>query len=319
MARSISRRPCRICGATDNPILGSEQPCALWYDTYPDMPEGHYTLIRCRRCGDLYVDSDITETYIDNLLSMDIPANKGKTTYRSTQELDNIRTLELAENWEMITRLRKPSVGDKLIDYGCAFGAFGKIAQESDGVIPNGIELQPSAVAYSRELWGGDSIVHGGPIKSAPFNENEFQYITSFETLEHVFDPIGILQEMKRFLSDDGVVAISVPSADYFRFKYWLYRKQPFSAWMRQRLPFNMKDGRVLIHNHLNTFSLDAAKLMMYKAGFRVIFVSPYSSGLGRGVLGRILKIAGKLLWIVSLRKIAFAPSIFIAADKKGL
>jgi 2-polyprenyl-3-methyl-5-hydroxy-6-metoxy-1,4-benzoquinol methylase len=280
------------------------------------MPEGHYTLICCQSCGNLYVDSDVTETYLDDLQGKFNPEIENKTTYEATAEDDKRRTLELAENWEMIARIRRPSQNDKLLDYGCAWGAFGNIAKKA-GVIPNGVELQPAGAAHSLKLWGGESVVHRGPIETAPFGENEFQYITSFETLEHVFDPIRILKNIKRLLSADGVVAISLPSADYFIFKYWVYRKQPFNAWMRRKFPGNMQGDMVLIHNHINTFSLDAARVMMEKAGLRVIFISLYCSGLRGGRLGKMIKYIGKLIWLISFKKIILAPSIFIAADKK--
>ena len=279
------------------------------------MPEGHYTNIRCRMCGNHYVDRDVTESYLDDLMGSFIPEKENMTTYGSTEEDDKIRTSELAEIWKMITRVRRHSPNEKLLDYGCAWGALGNIAKQA-GCIPNGIELQPAGAAFSLRLWGGESIVHRGPIETAPFGENEFQYITSFETLEHVFDPIRILKKMKRLLKEDGLIAISVPSADYFMFKYWVYRKQPFNAWMRKKFPGNM-GNRVLCHNHLNTFSLDSAKLLMEKAGLRVIYVSPYCSGLTGGRLGKILKIFGKLMWIISFKRIVLAPSIFIVADKK--
>lgn len=75
--------------------------------------------------------------------------------------------------------------------------------------------------------YGGGSKVHVGSLEDAPFEKGEFQYITAFETLEHLRDPIKVLYQMKELLSDDGILAISVPSADYFRFKFWFYRKQP--------------------------------------------------------------------------------------------
>lgn len=136
---TISSRPCRICGTTDNPIVASEQPCALWGDR-PWMPEGHYTNIRCRICGNHYVDSDVTESYLNDLMSSFIPEKQNMATYESTEEGDKRRTLELAENWEMIAKVRRPSPNDKLLDYGCAWGAFGNIAKQA-GCIPNGVEL----------------------------------------------------------------------------------------------------------------------------------------------------------------------------------
>src|ERR1700704_67477 len=129
-------RPCRICGTTGNSIVASETPCALWGDR-SWMPEGHSTNIRCRNCGSHYVDSDVTESYLDELQASHIPENEGRTTYEATQDRDKIRKAELAENWEMISKVRKPRPGDKLLDYGSAWGAFGNVAKQS-GVKPNG-------------------------------------------------------------------------------------------------------------------------------------------------------------------------------------
>lgn len=310
--RNISIRTCRICGSGGNPIIASEQPCALW-NISPWMPEGHYTLIRCRRCGNLYVDSDVTEEYLDSLMAEDVPEMKTKTIYGMNQEYELVRNEELKLNWAMIKKMRNPKIGEHLLDLGSAWGAFGSIVQQ-DGIIPNGIELQPEAVMSSLKLWG-EGKVHDGPIYNAPFSKGEFQYITSFETLEHLFDPIKTLKELKRLLSEDGVLAISVPSADYFIFKYWLYRKQPFSAWMREHMPGNMEGGRALVHNHINTFSVKSAKVMMEKAGLKTIYVS--SIGWRGGRIGKICRSIGSLLWICSRYNIAFAPSIFIVANNK--
>jgi len=312
---NFSPRPCRICGIYNNPIVASEEPCAGWIDQ-PWMPEGHYTLIRCQSCGNLYVDSNVTEKYLNDLQSKYDPETEHKTTYEFTEDDDRRRTLELAENWEMLARIRLPGRNDKLLDFGCAWGAFGNIAKKA-GVIPNGVELQPAGAAHSQKLWGGESVVHRGPIETAPFDENEFQYITSFETLEHVFDPIRVLKNLKRLLSADGIVVISVPSADYFIFKYWVYRKQPFNEWMRRTFPGNMQGDMVLIHNHINTFSIKAARLLMEKAGLKVVFIAPYCSGLRGGLLGKMIKCIGTLVWLLSFKKIILAPSIFIAAEKE--
>lgn len=307
-------RPCRICGTTNNPIIASESPCALWGDL-PWMPEGHYTNIRCRKCGSHYVDSDVTEQYLDELQATEIVDNVGRTTYQETAERDTIRTAELAENWAMITSVRKPVVGDRLLDFGSAWGAFGSVAQKS-GVVPNGIELQAVGAEYSLKAWGAGSAVHQGPIETAPFPAGSFAYVTSFETLEHVFDPIRILKSMARLVQADGVVAISVPSAQYFEFKYWLYRKQIFSSWMMRKAPGNMQ-GRVLCHNHITTPSLRSAVLMMEKAGLKVVYAAPYCSGLNGGRLGPILKILGRVAWVTSFKRVIFAPSIFLVAVRQ--
>lgn len=280
------------------------------------MPEGHYTNIRCHQCGSHYVDSDVTEKYLDEVMATYVPEfHQGRQTYGDTVEKDVIRNAELEENWFMVARTRAPKHGDQLLDFGSAWGAFGNAAKQS-GVVPNGIELQATGAAFSRELWGPASTVYEGPIETAPWPEKKFDYITSFETLEHVFDPIRILKKMRSLLKDNGVVAISVPASNYFEFKYWLYRKSPIGSWLRKNYAGAMVNERVLIHNHITTPSVRSVELWMEKAGLKVIHVQPYCSGLRGGRLGKFLPMAAALLWRLSFKRIAFAPSIFAIAVK---
>src|SRR5207253_968582 len=130
VSTSRTTRPCRICGTTGNSIVASETPCALW-GVRPWMPEGHYTNVRCRNCGSHYVDSDVTEEYLNELQATHIPENENRTTYEATYDRDKIRTAELTENWQMITRIRKPRPGERLLDYGSAWGAFGNVVKGS--------------------------------------------------------------------------------------------------------------------------------------------------------------------------------------------
>jgi len=270
------------------------------------MPEGVYTLARCRTCGTLYVDSDVTEDYLISVQAEFCPDVK-YSKYESV-----LRASEFEVNWQMIKECRSPQRGDRLLDFGSAFGDFGAVVQK-DGVQPNGVELIPQAVQHSLKIWGGRSRVHVGPLEDAPFGKGEFQYITAFETLEHLRDPIKVLSQLKSLLSEDGILAISVPSADYFRFKFWFYRKQPLSGLARYLMPGNMQSGRVLCHNHIYTFSVNSAKRMMARAGLVPVFVKAI------GWRGRIRCIGSLIAWlftIMSVGRIAFTPSIFIIGCK---
>jgi 2-polyprenyl-3-methyl-5-hydroxy-6-metoxy-1,4-benzoquinol methylase len=286
--------------------MGSETPCALW-GKRPWMPEGHYTLAGCRTCGTLYVDSDVTEEYLNSLQAEYVPDLVRSDAY------ETMRSKELEWNWLTIRRIRSPKAGDKLLDFGSSWGHFGAFAQ-NDGVEPNGVELIPQAIEYSLKLWGEKGRVHCGPLDTAPFTLGEFQYITAFETLEHLRDPIRIMSQLKPLLADDGIITFSVPSASYFRFKYWIYRKQPLGAILRRRLPGNMQGGRVLCHNHINTFSTDSARRMLIRGGFDPVYVA--SVGWHGGRIGTVLKLMGDVVWTTTGGKTAFAPSIFVVGRK---
>jgi 2-polyprenyl-3-methyl-5-hydroxy-6-metoxy-1,4-benzoquinol methylase len=270
------------------------------------MPEGHYTLARCRKCGTLYVDSNVTEEYLDTVQAEFVPDLERSEAY------EKLRAKELEWNWKTMTNIRPPKIGDKLLDFGSQWGDFGLAAQK-DGVQPNGVELIPQAVEHALKLWG-EGRVHCGPLNEAPFTLGEFQYITAFETLEHLKDPIKVWLQMKPLLADDGIIVFSVPSADYFRFKYWIYRKQPLGTLFRRLMPGNMQEGRVLCHNHINTFSAESAKRMMMRGGFEPIHVA--AIGWRGGRIGSVLRLMGDILWTISGRNIAFAPSIFVVGRK---
>ncbi len=284
--------------------MGSESPCAVW-GSRPWMPEGVYTLARCRTCGTLYVDSDVTEEYLISVQSEFCPEVK----YSEYQSV--FRPSEFVVNWQMMKNYRRPQQGDKLLDFGCAFGDFGTLAQK-DGVQPNGVELVPQAVQHTLKTWRGGR-VHAGSLEDAPFEKGEFQYITAFETLEHLRDPIKTLSQMKEFLSEDGILALSVPSADYFRFKFWFYRKQPLSGLVRRLMPGSMQGDRVLCHPHVYTFSVNSTRRMLELSGFMSIFVKAIG---WRGKIGHIGTPVAHLLELASGGRIAFTPSIFMIGRK---
>ena len=75
--------------------------------------------------------------------------------------------------------------------------------------------------------------MHQGPLSTATYPIRHFQYITAFETLEHILDPIGALKQFHSWAADDALVAFTVPASDYFHFKYWLLRSSPLSSLLR--------------------------------------------------------------------------------------
>lgn len=219
-----------------------------------------------------------------------------------------LRASEFAVNWQIIKDYRSPQRGNRLLDFGCSFGDFRTLVLK-DGFQPNHVELINQAAQQSLKKWGDGSKVHVGSLEDAPFEKGEFQYITSFETLEYLRDPIKVLSQMKELLSEDGILAISVPPADYFLFKSLFYRKQPLSELIRRL----MQGGRVLCHNHIYTFSINSAKRILERSGFLPIIVKAIG---WRGGIGRIGIPIARLLKLVSAGRIAFTPSMFVIGRK---
>jgi 2-polyprenyl-3-methyl-5-hydroxy-6-metoxy-1,4-benzoquinol methylase len=200
------------------------------------------------------------------------------------------------------------------LDVGCQTGEFGLIALR-DGIVPYGIEMSEPYADICRHAWGRGSRIHYGSISSADFKPNSFDYITAFETLEHMCDPIEALQKMRSWLKKDGVIAISVPASDYFHFKYWILAKQPASNFIRNALmrsrPFYSR--QVLPHTHIYNFSKKSVALMLNKAGFRTIHMSLTG---WHGYMKSILNTTSNMLDFISASRISLAPSIFAIASQ---
>jgi 2-polyprenyl-3-methyl-5-hydroxy-6-metoxy-1,4-benzoquinol methylase len=276
------------------------------------MPEGIYNFTRCRRCSTLYVDSEVSDSYLRDFYVHETPESIQEIANVEQGQLAVHRLTEFRHHWTQMTRVRSPQRGDQLLDIGCQTGDFGVLAQH-DGVQPNGIELSQSYAAISQQRWGSGAHVHCGTLYDVPFEQRQFHYITAFETLEHLCDPIAALCRLRMWLATDGILALSVPSSDYFHFKFWLLRKSPLASLaqrvLERRLP--VYKTQVLPHTHIYNFSHTSVRLLLTRAGFTPVFV-----GLTgwHGCIGSLCNLGGKLLAIASGSRVGFAPSLFVIA-----
>lgn len=200
------------------------------------------------------------------------------------------------------------------MDFGCQMGDFAALAMPY-GVIPCGIELSEVYAAACRARWGPESIVHCGQVASAPFAPRSLQYVTAFETLEHICDPVGTLRQMGTWLAPGGVLAFSVPSSDYFHFKFWLFTRSPAAGLLRGYFKRRARfyERQVLPHTHIYNFSPVSVRLLVEKAGLRLRYLRPTG---WHGLTAPVLDILGRAVAIPSRGRIALAPSFFVVVER---
>ena len=113
--------------------------------------------------------------------------------------------------------LLKPLVaGRKVLDAACGEG-YGSdmLAQWADHV--TGVDIDAQSVAHARARYTKENLqfVESNVLK-LPFEDNSFEVVVSFETLEHLAEHQELLEEFKRVLKDDGYLVISTPDkAEY--------------------------------------------------------------------------------------------------------
>jgi SAM-dependent methyltransferase len=111
---------------------------------------------------------------------------------------------------------RAPKRG-KLLDIGCGVGNF-LAAARRQGFDVTGLEFNRNAVEFARNHYGLDRVFAARPEQYWQKHSGEtFDVVTFFEVLEHQEDPRSFLEAAKRFVSDSGFIALSVPNAERWR------------------------------------------------------------------------------------------------------
>jgi SAM-dependent methyltransferase len=107
-----------------------------------------------------------------------------------------------------LVEARASTGGRRLLDIGCGHGFFLR-EMASRGWAVEGIEVSAAGRAYAAERLGFE--VHAGPLEAAGLPAESFDVVTLFYVIEHVTDPIGCLNEVRRILRPGGLMLLRWP------------------------------------------------------------------------------------------------------------
>ena len=104
--------------------------------------------------------------------------------------------------------------GNKVLDVasGTGYGAF-NMRKNNPAIDVIGVEIDEMAVEYANFIYGGVISYLKASILDLPFEDNTFDVVTSFETIEHVKDDKGQVKEVLRVLKNGGLYIVSTPNA----------------------------------------------------------------------------------------------------------
>lgn len=201
---------CAVCGADDaDPLL--------------DAPLAPGQVVKCRRCGMVYVSpvdirglnySEDDLAYMEHLrTSSDLSElDKGWEHAFLQARLDERPALR--RNYEAIlTRIARytGSADGRLLDFGAGWGFFLAEARDA-GWDTTGVEPLPGHALYAREELGLD--VRPDVLRPDTFPSESFDVVTSLQVFEHLDDPAGELAKIVGVLKPGGLLVLEVPSID---------------------------------------------------------------------------------------------------------
>ena len=101
--------------------------------------------------------------------------------------------------------------GKTVLDAACGEGYGSALLAESAASV-TGVDLSEEAVAHAARRYGRDNLAfRQADCLDLPFEDNAFDCVVSFETLEHLAEHERLLAEFCRVLRSDGCLLISTP------------------------------------------------------------------------------------------------------------
>jgi SAM-dependent methyltransferase len=247
MAKAAGEATCGICGVgtleelTDYPGLRRvTSDCRPW-------PAGGRIGV-CRGCGAVQKPAD--EAFLADIDAIyksytiyHQAAGAEQAVFEQSSGLPASRSMKLLDTFQRRVNL-KPN--GRMLDVGCGNGAtiraFGQVAP---GWTKAGTEFDAK---YRREV---ESIpntepLHVGPVTDVP---GTFDVITMIHVLEHIVEPVAVLETLRGKLSADGLLLIEVPH----------HPANPFE---------------LLIADHRSHFTADSLVRTLTIAGYEIVSVA---------------------------------------------
>ncbi|OGM27013.1 hypothetical protein A3D00_01930 [Candidatus Woesebacteria bacterium RIFCSPHIGHO2_02_FULL_38_9] len=151
----------------------------------------------------------------------------------------------------------------KILDLACGSGEVASFFA-SLGYKVWGIDISENSIKNVKRLNIGNFRVKDLDDGKLPYETSFFDAVFWGDGIEHVFNPEGVLKEVKRVLKPKGVVVVSTPNTSY-----WLYRWHYLKTGEIPNTEGHI--GPIWRSGHIRFFNHKLLSDLLLEAGFTVI------------------------------------------------
>lgn len=229
------------------PLCGSRQSVLLIQAPDPQAPAdpAEYRVVRCTGCGMAFTNPRPTAETIGLAYPVEYGPHQG---VKQTARRRHWWSRPMAR-WRGRRELAWQGQG-RLLDFGCGAGSF-LLRMHEAGWRVVGLDASPAVVQRIRGELGLPALLGALPHPELP--AESFDVVTMWQALEHVHNPLAVLQAARRLLVPGGRLIVAVPNLDSAPFR-WFGRD-----WFGLDLP-----------RHLSHFTPETLRHIVERAGFRV-------------------------------------------------
>lgn len=178
---------CNVCGGDDSRHLATQRG---------------YRVVRCRRCGLVYLNPRPPSERILDLYATYHARNGGDAA-----SWDRLMRRVFRESADLLCASSAGSGRPRLMDVGCGFGGFVGMMQ-GRGWDAEGVDPSPAVVEAAQR---NGRRVRLGALGAVGVDHGVYDAVTMFYVLEHLPDPMRALRTLWNVLKPEGTILIRVP------------------------------------------------------------------------------------------------------------
>jgi len=198
-----------------------------------------YDVIDCRACGFRHIDPLLSDEELQKFYDGEF-YEKERPDYFARAEADKEWWMLRYHHYYELLEAHAP--GRRILDIGSGPGYFLEAGRMRGWDV---LGFEPSRIAADYTAGRGIAVVNG--FFSADKAQGPFDVISMNLVLEHLRDPIGLVEQAKSVLAPGGLLFVSSPN-DFNPLQMVLWRKMGFAPWW------------VVPKHHLNYFDGESAK-----------------------------------------------------------
>jgi SAM-dependent methyltransferase len=169
-----------------------------------------FTIVRCSLCNFKFLNPRPTQNSSGEFYKSGFYKPGNSICYTIIRPLANLVKRNL------VSTIKKYRSNGRVLDIGCGNGEFISLLMRN-GFDAYGVE--PSSQAPNYFLSSASGRIYNKNLGDCKFEDNYFDCIIMWQSLEHIHSLVDTLREIKRIIKPGGLMLVSVPNDNFFESK----------------------------------------------------------------------------------------------------
>ncbi|MCJ8330172.1 MAG: class I SAM-dependent methyltransferase [Lentisphaeria bacterium] len=173
---------------------------------------------------------DLWERYMGSELLWDLSQHPEVTEFEKYTDRDayHWKTYDTVDSYRartdlLIEEISKLSQDCRVLDFGCGDGLYSHLLAQKTGSEIIGIDIEVDGIKQAEKMTR-DETYSGhrpafvlGEVGPLPFDDDHFETVFMLDVIEHLSNPVAIINDIKRVLKPNGILFLTTPEWNFHR------------------------------------------------------------------------------------------------------